>query len=166
MLIWRFFVDNYCKGRLLWVILQPECPNYVGTKFVLINVLNHLRDYETFFLCATHAEVSSAVCWYGSERSLSCYSQTSSRQREYTRESLNWKLHRTSAVLQRIKIRHAAQANALGAITAPVSGAGSIRERLSLDLSRRKAHCRGRIWRNTAGFGDSEVIKINRYALI
>ena len=71
--------------------------------------------------------------------------QTSSCQREYTRESLNWKLHRTSAVLQRIKIRHAAQANALGAISAPVSGAGSIRERLSLDLSRRKAHCRGRI---------------------
>ena len=125
--------------------MQPECPNIVGTKFVLINVLNQLRDYETFFLYATHAEVSSAVCWYGSERSLSCYSQTSSRQREYTRESLNWKLHRTSAVLQRIKIRHAAQANALGAIIAPMPSAGSIRERLSLDLSRRKAHCRGRI---------------------
>ena len=139
------FVDNYCKGRLFCLPLQPERPNYVGTKFVLINVLNHLRDYEKIFLYATHAEVSSAVCWYGSERSLSCYSQTSSRQREYTRESLNWKLHRTSAVLQRIKICFASQANALGAITAPMSGAGSIRERLSLDLSRRKTSCRGRI---------------------
>ena len=155
MLIWRFFVDKYCKGRWFCLLLQPECPNYVGTKFVLINVLNHLRDYETFFLYATYAEVSSAVCWYGSERSLSRYSQTSSRQREYTRESLNWKLHRTSAVLQRIKICHAAQANALGAIIALMSSAGSIREGLSLDLSRWKTNYWGQFWKNITGFGDS-----------